>query len=165
MFKLDDNQRNESEELSVHEEHSRPNEYRYAGFWMRFWAYVTDLIIVFSINGIVLSPLKFFNDGFVIDIGFWTLNGILAGVLSYIYFLIMTKLYGQTVGKMIFGLRVINENNEPLTWSDLFFREVIGRFIHRVIFITAILYLVVAFTSEKQGIHDMFGNTRVVHIN
>ncbi|GAE91103.1 hypothetical protein JCM21714_39 [Gracilibacillus boraciitolerans JCM 21714] len=63
---------------------------------------------------------------------------------------------------MIFGLRVIREDSQSLSWSDLLFREVIGRFIHRVFFIAVLLYLFVAFTTEKQGIHDMIGNTRVV---
>lgn len=166
LDQLDNSQNRETTDLSISEEHSFEKEqYRYAGFWMRFWAYIIDLIILYSINGILLSPLKFFNDGSSIDIGFWTLNGILSGVIFYIYFLLMTKFFGQTLGKMIFGLRVINENDGALTWQDLFFREVIGRFIHRVIFITSILYIVVAFTPQKQGIHDMFGNTRVIHVH
>lgn len=137
---------------------------RYAGFWMRFWAYITDLIVVFSVNGILLSPLKFIGDGGM-EIGFWTLNGVLSAVVFYIYFLLMTKWRGQTLGKMLFGLRVVREDGQPLRWSDLFIREVIGRFIHRVFFLTVLLYGVVAFTSQKQGIHDMFGDTRVVHVD
>ncbi|MRH41403.1 RDD family protein [Aquibacillus halophilus] len=135
---------------------------RYAGFWMRFWAYLVDLIIVFSINGILLIPFKFINDGASLDIGFWTVTGILGSIVLYLYFLFMTKRFNQTLGKMIFGLKVIREDAEPLKWSDLLFREVVGRFIHRVLFFTIFLYIVVAFTAEKQGIHDMFGNTRVV---
>ncbi len=29
--------------------------------------------------------------------------------------------------------------------------------------VTNVLYLVVAFTDEKQGIHDIFSDTRVIH--
>ncbi|WP_163538693.1 RDD family protein [Gracilibacillus sp. YIM 98692] len=135
---------------------------RYAGFWMRFWAYLADLIIVFSINGILLIPFHFINDGARMDIGFWTVTGILSSIVLYLYFLFMTKWFNQTLGKMIFGLKVIRQDAEPLKWSDLLFREVIGRFIHRVFFITVFLYIVIAFTEQKQGIHDMIGNTRVV---
>ncbi|MBP1947439.1 RDD family protein [Virgibacillus litoralis] len=137
-------------------------DYRYAGFWMRFWAYIADLLIVFSINGILLTPFKFINDGAGIDIGFWTMAGIVSVIVLYLYFLLMTKYFGQTLGKMIFGLRVIREDAQPLEWKDLLFREVVGRFIHRVFFFTGLLYLFVAFGGEKQGIHDMIGNTRVV---
>ncbi len=141
---------------------TQSTKFRYAGFWMRFWAYLVDLIIVFSINGILLVPFKFINDGFTMDIGFWTVTGIISSIVFYLYFLLMTRFYNQTLGKMIFGLRVIREDSQSLSWSDLIFREIIGRFIHRVFFFTVFLYLFVAFGAQKQGIHDMIGNTRVV---
>ncbi|QKY68453.1 RDD family protein [Lentibacillus sp. CBA3610] len=138
------------------------NDRRFAGFWMRFWAYLADLVIVFSINGILLSPFKFINDGDPTDIGFWTVTGIIGAIVFYLYFLLMTKYYGKTLGKMILGLRVVREDMEPLQWSDLIFREVVGRFIHRVFWFTNVLYLFVAFDTQKRGIHDMFAGTRVV---
>ncbi|MCT2535282.1 RDD family protein [Aquibacillus koreensis] len=152
-----------SEELI--EETSAPiKEKRYAGFWMRFWAYIADLLIVASINGILLIPFRFINDGAPIDLAFWTVTGIVGSIVFYLYFLFMTKGFGQTLGKMIFGLKVVREDDHALGWSDLLFREVVGRFLHRVFFIGIFAYLVVAFTKEKQGIHDMIGNTRVVHV-
>lgn len=135
----------------------------FAGFWMRFWAYLLDVIVVFSINGLLLSPLKMVNDGAPIEIGFWTLTGILSGIVYYVYFVLMTKYFQQTLGKMVFGLKVVPEKDDTLRWTDLLFREVIGRFIYNVAFGLKLLYIVVAFTEEKQGIHDMIGNTRVVH--
>ncbi|GAB2540630.1 RDD family protein [Gracilibacillus alcaliphilus] len=136
--------------------------HRYAGFWMRFWAYLVDSIIVLSISGILLVPFAFINEGKPLTIGFWTVNGILTAVIFYLYFLLMTKFFQQTLGKMIFGLRVIREDDQPLKWSDLIFREVIGRFIYRIFMIMYLLYLFVAFTNQKQGLHDMVANTRVV---
>src|SRR5699024_1628656 len=98
---------------------------------MRYWAYLVDLIIVFRINGIVLGPFKFYNEGVPIDIGLWTMNSVVAGIVYYAYFLLMTKFLQQTVGKMIFGLKVVKENSEgQLLWSDLLFREIIGRFLY-----------------------------------
>ncbi|MEI3606379.1 RDD family protein [Pseudogracilibacillus sp. SE30717A] len=155
----------EEQEMILSEELNSPKkEYRYAGFWMRYWAYLIDVIIIFSINGILLSPLLFVNKGLPLEIGFWTVNGILAGIVYYVYFLFMTKTFQQTLGKMVLGIKVIKENEDALLWSDILFREVVGRFIYNVIFITKFLYLVIAFSNEKQGIHDMIGNTRVVHI-
>ncbi|MBM7600283.1 putative RDD family membrane protein YckC [Virgibacillus halotolerans] len=154
-----------SEEQTVYttSENTPPiGETRYAGFWMRFWAYLADLIVIFSISGILLIPFQFINDGKAIDIGFWTVTGIIGAVVYYVYFLLMTKYFSQTLGKMIFGIKVIRGDHQPLKWGDLLFREVIGRFIQRVFFITMFLYLVVAFNTDKQGIHDMIGNTKVV---
>ena len=137
---------------------------RLAGFWMRFWAFLADLIIIFSINGILLSPLKLINEGMSINIGIWTLSGLIGGIVFYLYFLMMTKYLGQTMGKMIFGLKVIRIDKGPLQWSDLLFREVIGRFIYKTFFFLNLLYFIVAFNKQKQGIHDMFASTTVVHI-
>lgn len=151
----------QSSDQQINISHDRP-----AGFWMRFWAYITDIIIVFSINGIVLKIVNMVNAD-QITISVWTIGGIVSAIVFYIYFLLMTKFYGQTLGKMIFGLKVIpNERDDgPLEWDDLLFREVIGRFIYKSFFILNVLYIVVAFNKEKQGIHDMFGDTRVVHTN
>ncbi|MFC2947093.1 RDD family protein [Virgibacillus sediminis] len=135
---------------------------RYAGFWMRFWAYLADLLITAAVSGILLSPLRIFTDAGAVEIGYWTVAGILGSIIFYLYFLLMTRFFGQTLGKMIFGLKVISEDGGKLTWRDLLFREVVGRFLHRAFAILALLYLVVAFSPEKQGIHDMIGNTRVV---
>lgn len=63
---------------------------------------------------------------------------------------------------MILGIRVIREDEQSLKWSDVFFREVIGRFIYRVFSILMVLYIIVGFTEEKQGLHDMIASTRVV---
>lgn len=168
MEEQNEQQANVSEvtnETVLNEEKIKEEEtFRYAGFWMRFWAYMIDVIIVASINGILLSPLLFVNDGYPIEISFWTLNGILSAIVYYVYFLIMTKIFSQTLGKMILGLKVVGENDQPLQWSDLFFREVIGRFLHNVFLVLKLLYLVVAFSKDKQGIHDMLGNTRVIHV-
>lgn len=152
-----------SEEQEVYITNDKTGEKpRFAGFWMRFWAYLADLLVVFSINGILLSPLGFINDGFPMEIGFWTVAGIAGSIISYLYFLLMTRFYSQTLGKMLFGLKVVREDFSPLKWSDLLFREVVGRFFHRVFYFTFLLYVMIGFTSEKQGIHDIISNTRVV---
>jgi len=135
---------------------------KYAGFWMRFWAYLVDVIIVSSISGLLMSFINMFTESGTIHIGFWTLTGILSALTFYLYFLLMTKYFNQTLGKMIFGLKVIRGDGENLTWGDLLFREVVGRFIHRVLGILIFLYIVVAFSPKKQGIHDMIADTRVV---
>lgn len=134
----------------------------YAGFWMRFWAYLADLIVVFCLNGILMSFIHVFSDQNVIQIGNWTLSSIVYILVFYVYFLLMTKFFNQTIGKMIFGLKVIRADGEPLKWPDLIFREIVGRFLHRVFWFTSFLYISVAFTPEKKGIHDMIADTRVV---
>ncbi|TLS39105.1 RDD family protein [Pseudalkalibacillus caeni] len=137
--------------------------YRYAGFWMRFWAYLLDLIVIGSINRIIINP---FIKGLDFPWGepdFLPIQAILTGIVFYGYFVLMTKFFQQTLGKMAFGLKVVGKNNTPLDWPTVLFREFIGRFISK--FILFVGYIVTAFTSEKQGLHDIFADTLVIHEN
>ncbi|MFB5663611.1 RDD family protein [Alteribacillus sp. HJP-4] len=138
-------------------------EIRYAGFWMRFWAYIIDLIVVFSVNGLLTAPFLFLTDGPISVAGILTVQGITGSIAAYVYFVLMTKFFGQTLGKMLLGLKVVRKDALPLRWTDLLFREVVGRFIYRSLIVTNILYVVVGFTDQKQGIHDIFADTRVIH--
>ena len=65
---------------------------------------------------------------------------------------------------MVFGLKVVRKDGATIKWIDLLFREVVGRFIYNITFGFKLLYLIVAFTKEKTGIHDMIGHTRVILI-
>jgi uncharacterized RDD family membrane protein YckC len=133
--------------------------YRFAGFWMRFWAYSLDLIVISSITSIILG-LTGFQD---IKIVFIHLDTIMIAIVTFLYFLLLTKKCGQTIGKRVLGLKVISKTEQPLTWSSLIFREVIGRYIVQAFSILYILYFIVAFQKQKQGLHDMIGDTYVVH--
>jgi uncharacterized RDD family membrane protein YckC len=103
-----------------------------AGFWIRFWAYLIDLLVIGSVNRIVIYPL----------------------------FVLMTKYFNQTLGKMIFGIKVISIKEETISWGTILFRELIGRYISKTIWIG---YIIVAFTPKKQGLHDIFSDTQVIH--
>lgn len=148
---------------SVSNENQLENQ-RYAGFWMRFWAFAIDFAVVSSLSGFITGTIHLYNEGTIIHLGYWTLQGIISSVVFYLYFVLMTKKLGQTLGKMILGIKVVRVDKTSLRWSDLLFREVIVRFIYTTFFVLQFLYFVVAFTKEKQGLHDMVGNTRVVHV-
>lgn len=135
----------------------------FAGFWMRLWAFLLDSITVLAINGILVSPfLKLTGTG-EFSVASYSTQALLTALVFFLYFAIMTKKYGQTIGKMVFGLRVISNGDQELTWTQVLFREGIGRFIHHVFFLLQILYVTVAFTSKKQGLHDMIADTYVIH--
>lgn len=133
-----------------------------AGFWMRFWAYIIDLIIVSSLNGIIVAPLIFFTNINELTIGIYTIAGFISAVISFGYFIILTKLWRQTLGKRIMGIKVVSVRQEGLSWRDVLMRELVGRYIHQSLVITNILYLIVAFHPDKKGLHDMIADTYVV---
>jgi uncharacterized RDD family membrane protein YckC len=132
----------------------------YAGFWMRFWAYLLDLILIGSINRMILNPVFRALDVSLVEDGIISPMGLTTAVVFYLYFVLMTKFYGQTLGKMVFGLRVVELDGSRLSWGTVLFREWIGRFISATVMV---LYVVVAFTKKKQGLHDLFADTAVIY--
>lgn len=135
-------------------------DYKYAGFWMRFWAYLLDIIVIGSINRILVYPIFRVFDIPMNENSIFTPVSIITAVIFYAYFVLMTKYFGQTLGKMVFGLKVISLKETKLDWSTIMFREWIGRFISGTILI---LYMIVGFLPKKQGIHDLFADTTVIH--
>jgi uncharacterized RDD family membrane protein YckC len=137
--------------------------YYYAGFWMRLWAFLLDLIAVFSLNMVFVSPFVNFTNLNGVSLGPFSFETFLGAVVFFMYFAIMTKLYGQTIGKMVMGLRVVSANTDELNWSQIVFREGVGRFLHQAFFLLYVIYVMVAFTEKKQGLHDVIADTFVVH--
>lgn len=135
-----------------------PKQY-FAGFWIRFLAYLVDLVTILAITGILVNPI-FRVAGISMDKSFFSIYWIGTTLVFLTYFVLLTKFFGQTLGKMLFGLRVIKLNGEKLSWLTVLFREGAIRFILKTVWP---LYLVCAFTPNKQGIADFLESTSVVH--
>lgn len=142
---------------AVQTEHFRP---KYAGFWIRFWAFTIDLLVLYAISGILIKPvfrvlgIDISNPSFLL----FSPYKVTALLLLFLYFVLMTKFLGQTVGKMIMGIKVVAKNGESLTWSAIIFREVFGRFISKTLVVP---YLLVLFMPKKEALHDVFADTVV----
>jgi uncharacterized RDD family membrane protein YckC len=134
---------------------------RYAGFWMRFWAYLLDLIIVGSIERLIINPIFRALEIPLMEFNMFAPISIASAIIFYLYFVLMTKYFNQTIGKMVFGIKVIDLKNDKLTWGTILFREWIGRFISATVVIG---YIIVAFLPKKQGLHDLFTETSVIHV-
>ncbi|MBS4208753.1 RDD family protein [Bacillus sp. FJAT-50079] len=151
---------NHQERIEPQAIHTEVPEQRYAGFWMRFWAYLLDLIIIFSLNGLLVKPIFRAFDISLSKAGIISAYGIAAGLIFYLYFILMTKYFSQTLGKMVFGLKVVSLQANKLSWSTIIFREGVGRYISATL---QFLYIIAAFTPKKQALHDLFADTTVVH--
>nr|WP_249305917.1 RDD family protein [Lederbergia citrea] len=127
---------------------------------MRFWAYLLDCVVLFSINGILVKPIFRGFDISLSKAGVISPYGVAAGIIFYLYFILLTKYFGQTLGKMVFGLKVIPLKADDLSWGTIVFREGIGRYISATF---NFLYMIIAFTPKKQGLHDLFADTSVIH--
>ncbi|ANU11417.1 RDD family protein [Planococcus antarcticus DSM 14505] len=131
-----------------------------AGFWVRFWAYLIDLLVIAGLISILIKPVFALIGLETSDMPWYAPYAILSAVVFYGYFILMTKFFTQTVGKMIMGIRVVSLKSDNMSWMTLLFREWIGRFISVTILP---LYWIVGFTPLKQGIHDYIADTTVVH--
>ena len=127
-------------------------DYFYTGFFIRLFAFMIDLIMIGSIERMTLF---FLDDGVI--------RSTLALIIYLLYFILMTKITnGQTVGKMIFGIRVISLNEKELSWGTVIVREGFGRYLQKVVLV---LYALVIFTPYKQHVVDLLTDTSVVTIN
>ncbi|MFJ6208052.1 RDD family protein [Lysinibacillus sp. NPDC092081] len=131
-----------------------------AGFWIRFWAFLLDGFVITAIGGILVNPIFYLMDWSLSETVWYAPISIISAILYYSYFVLMTKFFGQTLGKMIFGLRVISLKHKKLTWSDVLFRDWIGRIINSIFMP---LYILVGILPNNQGLHDYFADTTVVH--
>ncbi|MER1986994.1 MAG: RDD family protein [Solibacillus sp.] len=132
-----------------------------AGFWMRFWAFLIDLLVISAVTGLTIRPIFAVMDWDMSGTNWYAPFVVLSAVVYYAYFVLLTKFLKQTLGKMIFGLRVEKENGEALDWGTVLFRELIGRFIQKTFFFLPCV--IVAFTPQNKGVADFFADTIVVH--
>lgn len=138
-----------------------PFEHKAAGFWVRFFAYLVDLLLInIVLGGLIVKNILIFASIQHFTLFYLSLYGIITGILFYVYFTVMTKYFGQTLGKMIFGLKVVTDSGKQLDWTTVLFREWIGRFISTTI---SILYLIVPFTKKHKAVHDFIADTYVIH--
>lgn len=134
---------------------------KYAGFWIRWVAFVVDSIIVsIPINIIV----------FLLSIGVPVLNTQsnsqslvmpiinLAVILSYSSLMIYYK--GATLGKMLVGIEVKSVDLKSLSITKIILREV-SKIISTLIFFIG--YIMAGFTKKKQALHDKIVSGVVVY--
>jgi uncharacterized RDD family membrane protein YckC len=137
---------------------------RYAGFWIRFGAYIIDAIIVGVAANIVVLPVSFAmirsSDDPMASLG---LSGILwlfqiALACGYFGYFLSTR--GATPGKLLLGLQVIRSDGSGIT-----FARGAARYLAQIVsgIILAIGYIIAAFDVEKRALHDHLCDTRVVY--
>ena len=145
----------------------------YGGFWRRLVAYTIDKIILYFISlfllliaflalgqgGLSLSNIVATGDiprgtGLVV-----IAYAVAMFITDMIYFIWFHGSVGQTPGKMILGLRVIQASGDDMTFGAAFLRWV-GTLVSS--FFLSLGYLWIAFDGKKQGWHDKIAATLVI---
>ena len=129
----------------------------YASFGLRALAFIIDMIIVGAISNIIRGFNLVSPDAMIYNI---SLIDMISSLVTLAYFTIASLITkGQSLGKMITGLRVVSLNSDELTVSQILIREICGRFIQNKLFL---LYALPIFTPKNQGLIDFFVDTAVV---
>lgn len=169
------------------ENHPYAEKKEYAGFWIRFGAYLIDSIIVgipLSIISILIFILFFgtsdvfyamMSDPMYLDreltdqealsfmgsyFGALIVTCLISLVASVAYFagLHASKWQG-TLGKKILGLKVTDLQGNRISFWRAFGRYLAMSFLSGIFLIG---YIIAAFTEKKQGLHDFIAGTLVV---
>jgi uncharacterized RDD family membrane protein YckC len=150
----------------------------YAGFWLRFLAYIIDNIVLGVIFGVVAllaiaaigvnyfrAMIQGLQDGKgefpVALVSAILIAALLTVVVSWIYHAWMeSSEYQATLGKMALGMIVTDLNDQPVT-----FGRASGRFFAKII--TGLIplgigYIMAGFTEKKQALHDMIASCLVL---
>ena len=127
-------------------EMSSPQPANYAGFWIRFVAYLIDVVVVMIPGTIIIFA------------GLPSLINLVLGLAYYIYF--PSSEYMATPGKMALGLIITDEHGNRIGAGTAAVRY-IGYMISMIT--VGIGFIIIGFTEKRMGLHDMIARTRVVY--
>ncbi len=152
----------------------------YAGFWLRFVAYIIDAIIIYIVQSFVFIPifaafgLSFASQldgaesmtdaeavGMVASMmGMAGATALLGIAISVAYYSVMeaSKFQG-TVGKIALGLIVTDMEGNKLPIGKAIVRN-LCKILSSLILLIG--YIMAGFTEKKQGLHDIIAGTLVV---
>lgn len=136
----------------------------YGGFWVRAGAYLLDAVIIGVpqvLAQLVISPETMVprepGDPMPPAELAWFLVNVVVG---WLYWAGMhSSQYQATLGKLVFGLRVVDYHGERIS-----FMRATGRHFATILsaMILMIGYIMVAFTRRRQALHDLIAQTVVV---
>jgi uncharacterized RDD family membrane protein YckC len=149
----------------------------YAGFWLRFVAYLIDSVVLLVVAGVVVGicvlgiGVGTLKDAFsnanpqdpslpFAVIGWFMVGGLVLLLLQWLYFAWMESSEHQaTLGKMALGLIVTDINDHRVS-----FGRATGRFFAKIItnYTFLIGYIMAGFTEKKQALHDMIAGCLVM---
>ena len=126
----------------------------YAGFWIRFVAALLDSVIIVALSVIVATVFAVIKLAVV-----GSLAQLVLAIGYYVWFQSRT---GQTMGKKVMKIKVVNTAGVTPSLGTFALREILGKLASGLIL--GIGYLMVAWDSKKQGLHDKIASTYVVRV-
>jgi uncharacterized RDD family membrane protein YckC len=141
----------------------------YAGFWLRFVAYILDWILLTVVGVVVNLALGLERPMFgahrsmpgpAFNLGLVSLQSLMGWITGWLYYSLMeTSKFQGTLGKMALGLIVTDLSGQPIT-----FGRATGRYFGKIIssLTFSIGYMMAGWTQQKQALHDMMAGCLVL---
>jgi len=161
---------------------SEQSQVKYAGFWLRFAAYIIDQFVITIAGGVLAVPIilgvvafglnikdihtpsdLFRHDGLLMVggiIGMIVLAILISIVMKWLYYALMeSSKFGGTLGKMAVNIKVVDMEGNPIS-----FGRATGRYFSRIITNMTFLigYIIAGFTEKKQALHDLIASCLVI---
>ena len=145
----------------------------YMGFWIRFAAFAIDWITVYITAALTAAVIGISLTSGEIDpaamddisVAFANLNYsflLLFWGMSAVYGLVMTAWRGQTLGKMLLRIQVVDASGNIPPWHRVLLRELLRGAVLLALFPLGLLYVWVALDARKRGLQDYLGGSYVV---
>lgn len=141
---------------------------RFAGFWIRFAAYIIDAVFVQAgayvlgmLVGLVMAQAVIMSDQSMELTNVQIIAGLVGLAWAFGYYLVsQASSWQATPGKRILGLRVVREDGRRVGIG-----LALGRYLAYIVsgIILGIGFLMIGWTDQKKGLHDMICGTRVVY--
>ena len=128
----------------------------YAGFWKRFLALIVDILLIMSLD-FCFSTFIGTNRGVLVDVE----ESLVCVVAVWLYFSLMESSSIQaTLGKMLLGIQVVDINGNRISFSTA-----TGRYFGKFISLLTLYigFIIAAFTTKRQALHDMMAKCLVVN--
>ena len=87
-------------------------------------------------------------------------RGLLVYIAYPVYYVALTGLKGQTLGKMALGIMVVNAQGEAPGIRRAAFRGIVGKLVSEIVIFLG--YLWIGWDEKKRGWHDRIARTYVV---
>lgn len=142
---------------------SHEAKFRYAGFWLRFWAYLIDAVILSLLPllvAVIIAPLFFTGVAGLAFLGVWIFIVPMVLAEGWLYYALMeSSAYEATFGKRALKLRVTGMNGERVTFGEASIRYC-GKILSHLMLNFG--FIMAAFTQKKQALHDMIASCLVI---
>lgn len=133
----------------------------YAGFWRRFFAFIIDSIVITIVLSFVNVSVGYdihhvTESGLKVDI---TINFAAIFIVMAYHAIFESSRLQATPGKYLLGIIVTDEHEQRIGIVRAIGRQ-LGHILSTLLFLSG--YIMIAFTSRKQGLHDIAAGCLVI---